>query len=303
MTLVLCTGVSVVDFVFSVAEMPREAIKYRSKDSTIVGGGCAANAAVAVARLGGEAWLAARIGDDVIADMMLNDLKSENVNTSLVQRFSGKRSQFASIFVTPDGERQIVSYRDLTISQDPKWLQDAELPAFDAVLADTRWAKGTAAAMMRARDKNKPGIIDGEAPFAEAMEALPMATHIALSRQGIADLTGIGEFEPALRKAIAMTSAFVCATDGEHGVFWLEDGHLQHMPAFRVTAIDSLGAGDVWHGAFALALGQGQNERAAIRFASAVAAIKCTRFGGRAGSPTLEEVNVFLAEQGPGQRL
>lgn len=296
MTLVLCTGVSVVDFVFSVAEMPREAIKYRAKDSTIVGGGCAANAAVAVARLGGEAWLAARIGDDVIADMMLKDLAAEHVNTSLIQRYDGKRSQFSSIFVTPDGERQIVSYRDLTISQDPKWLENALLPEFDVVLADTRWAKGTAAAMLRAREKNKPGVIDGEAPFAEALEALPLATHIALSRQGIADLTGLGEFEPALRKAVDMTSAFVCATDGEHGVFWLEDGNMKHMPAFKVHAIDSLGAGDVWHGAFALALGQGQSERASIRFASAVAAIKCTRFGGRAGSPTLEEVNLFLKD-------
>lgn len=296
MTLVLCTGVSVVDFVFSVAEMPREAIKYRAKDSTIVGGGCAANAAVAVARLGGEAWLAARIGDDVIADMMLKDLAAEHVNTTLIQRYEGKRSQFSSIFVTPDGERQIVSYRDLTISQDPKWLENALLPEFDVVLADTRWAKGTAAAMMRAREKNKPGVIDGEAPFAEALDALPLATHIALSRQGIADLTGVGEFEPALRKAVDMTSAFVCATDGEHGVFWLEDGDMKHMPAFKVHAIDSLGAGDVWHGAFALALGQGQSKRASIRFASAVAAIKCTRFGGRAGSPTLEEVNLFLKD-------
>ena len=90
MTLVLCTGVSVVDFVFSVAEMPREAIKYRSTDSVIVGGGCAANAAVAVARLGGEAWLAARIGDDVIADMMLKDLRQECTPAALVHHRHGE---------------------------------------------------------------------------------------------------------------------------------------------------------------------------------------------------------------------
>jgi sulfofructose kinase len=295
MTLVLCSGVSVVDFVFSVGEMPREAIKYRAKDATIVGGGCAANAAVAVSRLGGQAWLAARIGDDLIADIMLKDLAEEGVNTAHVQRFKGKRSQFSSIYVTPDGERQIVSYRDLSISADPHWLETADLPQFDVVLADTRWARGTAAAMKRARDRGKPGVIDGEAPFAEAMEALPLASHIALSRQGIADLTGIGEFEPALRRAVEMTAAFVCATDGEHGVFWLEDGKLQHMPAYKVTAVDSLGAGDVWHGAFALGLGRGDSEREAIRFASAVAALKCTRFGGRAGTPKLDEVNAFMS--------
>jgi len=79
-------------------------------------------------------------------------------------------------------------------------------------------------------------------------------------------------------------------------VYWLEHGSPEHMPAFRVEAVDTLGAGDVWHGTFALKLGKGAGEREAIRYANAVAALKCTRFGGRAGTPTAHQVETFPKE-------
>ena len=81
-------------------------------------------------------------------------------------------------------------------------------------------------------------------------------------------------------------------------MLFVEDGTIAHLPAFAVEAVDTLGAGDVWHGAFALGLAEGQGERAAIRFASAAAAIKCTRFGGRAGAPQRTEIEAFLAARG-----
>jgi sulfofructose kinase len=69
-----------------------------------------------------------------------------------------------------------------------------------------------------------------------------------------------------------------------------------HDPAFPITAVDTLAAGDVWHGAFALGLAEGMPEREAVRFASATSALKCTRFGGRAGAPRRAEVERFLEE-------
>jgi len=70
------------------------------------------------------------------------------------------------------------------------------------------------------------------------------------------------------------------------------------MPVFSVRAIDTLAAGDVFHGAFALALAEGAREREALRFAAATAAIKCTRFGGGAAAPDRAEVEVLLANAG-----
>ena len=77
---------------------------------------------------------------------------------------------------------------------------------------------------------------------------------------------------------------------------WLDGDVLRHLPAFPIKAVDTLGAGDVFHGAFTLALAEGMPEAAALRFASAAAAIKCTRFGGGAVSPTRAELAAFLGE-------
>jgi sulfofructose kinase len=81
-------------------------------------------------------------------------------------------------------------------------------------------------------------------------------------------------------------------------VYFLDNGAVVHEPAFRVDAVDTLAAGDVWHGAFALGLAERMAEREAVRFASAASALKCTRFGGRSGIPSRAEVDAFLKEFG-----
>ena len=124
MTTILLAGVAVIDFVFSVDEMPRLAEKYRARDAAIVGGGCAANAAVTVARLGGRAKLAARLGRDRIGDMIIADLEGEGIDCGLCRQFDGGRSSFSSVFVDPAGDRQIVNFRDETISVESGWLEE-----------------------------------------------------------------------------------------------------------------------------------------------------------------------------------
>jgi sulfofructose kinase len=69
---------------------------------------------------------------------------------------------------------------------------------------------------------------------------------------------------------------------------------VKHEPAPAVEAIDTLAAGDTFHGAFALGLAEGWPIAKILPFASAAAAIKCTRFGGRLGAPTRAEVEAFL---------
>ena len=132
MKTILCAGVAVIDFVFHVDEMPTRPEKYRAHDASITGGGNAANAAVAVSRLGGRARLAARLGDDAVADMIVAGLEAESVDTRLVRRFSGRKSSFSSVLIDTAGERQIVSYRDMDISFGAEWLASADLGDFDA---------------------------------------------------------------------------------------------------------------------------------------------------------------------------
>lgn len=295
MTTVLVAGVAVIDFVFSLPQMPRRAEKYRSSDAAIVGGGCAANAAVAVARLGGRARLAARLGLDAIGDMIVAGLEAEAVDCRLVRRLPEGRSSFSSVVVDAKGERQIVNFRDPALSFDAGWLEEAMPSDFDVALADTRWPEGAAAVLAAARALSRPGVLDAEPPIEEAWEALRQASHIAFSAQALREFTGLDDLEAALRKVTHDVRGWACVTDGARGVTFLDGGEARHVPAFMVEVVDTLGAGDIWHGAFALALGEGRREIEAIRFANAVAAIKCTRFGGRAGAPRREEVERFLA--------
>src|SRR5262249_41363518 len=105
------------------------------------------------------------------------------------------------------------------------------------------------------------------------------------------------DYKQALKALAEHLSGFVAITDGPKGVYWLEGGELRHLPAFKVDVIDSLGAGDAFHGGFTLALGGGSALPDMLRFASATAALKCTKFGGASGSPTRAEVDAFLRQQ------
>lgn len=297
MTKILLAGVAVIDFVLSLDEFPAKAQKYRARDAMVVGGGCAANAAVAVARLGGRAQLAARVGRDAIGTIIISGLEAEGVDCSLVKRFESGRSSFSSILVDAAGERQIVNFRDDELSFDAGWLEERIPHDFDAALGDTRWPEGAGVLMAAARALSRPGVIDAEAPLDNSRHALKLASHVAFSAQGLREFTGVEDLEVGLRKAGESCGGFACVTDGARGVLYMDRGERRHVPAFAVQVVDTLGAGDAWHGAFALALGEGMNEHDAIRFANGVAAIKCTHFGGRAGIPDRETVERFLKEK------
>ncbi|KGF67104.1 sugar kinase [Hoeflea sp. BAL378] len=298
MARIVTAGVAVVDFVFFLDEMPRLAEKYRARDAQITGGGGAANAAAAIARLGGQALLASRLGNDQVADMIAAGLEADGVDCSLVRRFEGRRSSFSSVFIDQAGERQIVNFRDHALPMQADWLEAALPDDFDACLADTRWPDGAEALMRAARARGLPGVLDAEAPIREAEAALHLASHVAFSAQGLRDWAGHADLGRALADIAAETGVFVCVTDGANGVRWRQGAASGFEPAYEITPRDTLGAGDIWHGAFALRLGEGATPTEAIRFANAVAAIKCTRTNGRAGYPTRNETEIFMKEAG-----
>ncbi|MGG7644891.1 PfkB family carbohydrate kinase [Rhodovulum sp. YNF3179] len=290
MTRILIAGQAVLDLIFDVDAIPDAARKYRATGGRIAGGGCAANAAVAVARLGGRAHLAACVGDDEIGALIMDGLAAEGVETSNIARRTGSRSSYSAVMVDPAGERQIVNLRG-----DPPGPPDAwRLPRLDAVLADTRWVEGAAAALDLARAAGIPGILDAEPPIDAPLAE--NASHVVFSRQGLSGFTGLDSIEDGLHAAAARLPGWVAVTDGAAGCFWVARGAIAHAPSFAVEAVDTLGAGDVWHGAFTLRLAEGAARADAIRFAAAAAALKCTRPGGRAGTPDRAEVEKFLKE-------
>lgn len=285
---VLCVGALALDTIFRVDELPTTAGKYLPLEAVEVAQAMATAQAATIVRLGGRARLWASCGDDAVGDRLLRELGEAGIDLA-VRRVAGARSGFATILVDRAGERIVVPFYDPAIRTPPQALPRVDDVA--AVSVDVRWPDAAEMALRAARDRGIPGVLDLErAPDDVLARLLPLASHVIASEAGAQQLTGMTP-EPAAAAISARCKGFVAVTAGEDGVFW--PGGRQ--PAFAVEAVDTLAAGDVFHGAFALGLAQDWDEPRAIRFASAAAAIKCTRFGGRLGAPTRQEVEALLA--------
>ena len=297
---VICVGHSALDRVFTVDAWPQDSAKVRARTFVEVGGGMAANAAVAIARLGGEVHFWGPAGADSVADIMRAHLQAAGVNASGLRRYAGFYSSTSAILIDARGERLIVSYRGTALEAPADWLPLDEVSSAGALLADVRWPQGAILALRAARRAGIPSVVDADtAEFATLQALAGEAEYAVFSEHGLACFAGEGDIEGGLRRALALGARFAAVTQGERGVHWLdagEGGGPRHLPAFAVQAIDTLAAGDVFHGAFALELARGAAPVAALRFAAAAAAVKCTRPGGRSGSPSRDEVERFLRE-------
>jgi sulfofructose kinase len=223
-----------------------------------------------------KATLASRLGDDLVGDLILADLKKEGVRTDFIHQAKGGRSAFSSVYVDHAAERQIMNFRGDGLTEETDWLEQA--PEADAMLVDTRWKAGAETVLRLARQRDIPGVVDAEGPV--DLMAIEQASHVAFSKQGLLDLTGETNIAAALTSSAKRLSGWVCATDGAAGAYFLDGAKVEHIPGFAVTAKDTSAAGDIWHGAFALRLAEGGDEVSAMVFANAAAALKCMHSGG-----------------------
>ena len=157
-----------------------------------------------------------------------------------------------------------------------------------------RW---TAAIFDAAVSLGIPAVFDGDIGPSEALLDLAQrATHVVFSEPGLAHAAGAGAPGMALERVAATVRGVVGVTLGAEGFLWRDGLVERRVAAPRVDAIDTLAAGDVWHGAFALGLGEKMPVPAAAHFANTAAALKCTRLGGRRGAPTRHDVEAFLGK-------
>jgi sulfofructose kinase len=294
---VICVGHAALDRVYSVESWPAASAKIAARAFAESGGGMAANAAVAIARLGGEAEFWGPTGADGVAEIIRTQLARENVDVDNLRGFQGESSSHSAVLVDARGERLVVGHRGSALQATAEWLPLARIKAAGALLADVRWPAGAATALQAARRAGIATILDGEIAETDVLEKfVGSADHAVYSELGLAAYC---EGEPAdgLRKALSAGARVAAVTCGEAGVLWIEADtpqHLRHCRAFPVLAVDTLAAGDVFHGAYALAISEGQTIEQAIRFGAAAAAIKCSRPGGRQGAPTRDEVERLI---------
>jgi sulfofructose kinase len=295
---VICVGGSAtIDQIYLVDEVRMPSAKITARDFIETGGGMGANAAVAVQRLGGQAIYWGRVGDDETGDQVIALLQHEGVDVSGMRRLPGFRTKIATILIDSRGERLVISVQPQGYPPDASWLPVERIAEADVVSADTRWPAGAQRLFDAAAAAGKPSVFDGDGgdPNQTASTAT-RATHPFFSESLLASLQ-LGAPADALQRVFGGRNVACGVTLGAEGVLWYDGQRVRHAPSPSIKAIDTLAAGDTWHGAFTLALAERRDIYSAIEFATAVAALKCTHFGGRAGIPRRDEFETWWNEQ------
>ena len=284
------------DHTFYVDDIVQPPSKNRAKAYTIGPGGLAANASIAVSRLNGNCIFWGRVGDDLNGTPLLNALSEQGVDVSQCRRAPEARTPVSAVLVDPMGERSIYAFRGENLGTDPAWLPLHLIDDAQCFLCDPRWPEGAAAALDHARGKGVPTVIDGEKSETRILvDLVPRVEHAVFSVPGLTNFGAGARPVDALRKAIAAGCRVAAVTRGEKGTLWItaEDPTPRVTPAFRVQATNTTGAGDVFHGAYALAIAERQPIEQVMRFASAAGALRA-RDG---ATPTRDMVEQLLRDQ------
>jgi len=293
---IICVGHAALDRIYRIDAFPPEPTKVRALEHVEAGGGMAANAAVAIARLDGKAELWSRTGDDAAGAVIRAGLKAERVDVRCLQAFEGARSSTSAIIVDGKGERLIVGQRDAGMPSGTSWLPLERVKEADAVLGDLRWLEGLRTVFSRARKEGVPTVLDGDLGAREALGGILKLTDYAIfSAPALREFAPGGSDRERLEHVLSLGPLHAGVTLGRQGYLWREREGGGALPAFSVSVTDTTGAGDAFHGAFALMLAEGRPATEAARLAAATAALKCTRLGSRAGLPTRAELDAFVA--------
>ncbi len=292
---VLVLGYNAWDVSLPVARMPRQDQKCEVAAIRFGGGGPGATAAIALSRLGARVKLVTVMGDDLPAAWQRHELLAAGVELGDCPTVPNSETPKAVILVQPvSGERTIFWSRGALPRLDPAtvdrdWLDDQDLFYTDG--------HETAAAVVLAREASRrslPVVMDAGS-VRPGSAALVAEVTDAISSAGFApQLTKCQDLPGALRALRRLGPQRVGMTFGEKGALALVNDRIRHVAAFEVAAVDTTGAGDAFHAGYAWARADGRGFLDCLEFGSAVAALKCTAWGGRQGLPDLAAVETML---------
>jgi sugar/nucleoside kinase (ribokinase family) len=299
---ILCIGMPVRDLTFRVDGLPARGSKENASHFDEICGGNALNGAIGIARLGGRASICGPMGDarETTSRYIFEKMAEEGIETKHIVHMPGLVTPISNIMIDPSGERTIVTFRDPELWKVHLPDADTLLDDCDAILTESRCAAFCTDLCAEARRRGIPVIVDVDRAMSLREGLLTASSHLVFSSEPLQETAGVADDGEALKKIARLTQSFLAGTRGAQGTIWLDEHQtLQQTPAFPVHTVDTLGAGDVFHGAFALAITEKQVLRAALRFASAAAALKCTRFGGAFAAPQRAEVEALLSQGQP----
>jgi sulfofructose kinase len=296
---ILCIGMPVRDLTFRIEELPERGFKVNASHFDEISGGNALNAAIGIVRLGGRASICGPMGDisETSSRYIFDKMADEGIDTKHIVHMPGLVTPISSIMIDPSGERTIVTFRDPRLWKVRLPDTDELLEGCHAILTENRCAEFCTELCVEARRRGIPVIVDVDRTMSLREGLLTASSHLVFSSEALQSTAGVTDDAEALKKIAKLTPSFLAGTQGAQGTLFLDEQQkIQRTPAFPVHTVDTLGAGDVFHGAFALAITEQQDIPSALRFASAAAALKCTRFGGAFAAPQRAEVEQLLAQ-------
>ena len=286
---VLCIGHAAYDLIFTVDHHPSADEKIFASDLMGCGGGPAANAAVTVTRLGYSAAFAGYLGDDVYGGAHLQELVSEGVNTELIVR-GVSPTPLSTILVKPDGKRALINYKGNTIPLAANAIDFSGI-APKVILFDGHEPDISVPLAKIARTLGIPTVLDAGSLHRGTQALMDKVDYLACSEKFALQIAG--NVQTALTQ-LAELSPNVIITLGEHGLIWQRGAETGKLPAYPVTAIDTTGAGDAFHGALAAAIANNMDWLASLRYASAAGSLCCSKIGARPGLPSKQEIAALL---------
>ncbi|NOQ35544.1 MAG: carbohydrate kinase [Methylococcaceae bacterium] len=280
---VLCVGHASYDLIFSIPHHPKSDEKMSASTFLSCGGGPAANAAVMVSNLGLSAAFSGYLGNDLHGEKHLEELTQHQIYTELIVR-DLLPTPVSTVLVKPDGERSLINYKEIKpLAVDSV---DFSMIKPKVVLFDGHEPKLSLALLAQIKDEKIPTILDAGSVHEGTLALMDKVDYLICSEKFA--LQHCQTIEKALDELSKLTPALVI-TLGDKGLIWKRGAERGSLAAYKVDAVDSTGAGDAFHGAFAAAVVLGLEWQQSLSYASAAGALCSTKVGARTGLPTKEE--------------
>ncbi len=282
-------------------EMDRKAVASSIEGQ---GGGLIGTALVTVARLGGRGAYVGPLGDDMFADLCFRDFESEGIETRFIRRVAGGSVVTAVVLVDRAADTRTILWKpDESLTLAPGDVPEDTVRSAGALLVDWLYPDAAAYAASVARSAGVPVVMDLEYNDELTDRLLPLADYPVVPVAVARDRYGVQPLEECARALFREVSEHGgragVVTAGVEGSAAVTEQKVHYQPAYRTEVVDTTGCGDVYHGAFALGMARGRDLELTMRVASATAALKCRRPGGRAGIPGMDEVEEFLRTAEP----
>jgi sugar/nucleoside kinase (ribokinase family) len=293
-------GLNSVDYLCVLPEFPAPNTKTSMTGFLRQGGGQAATAMVACARLGLRAAYLGAVGDDPIGKISLESLKLEGVNVDGVAVKPGLRSQCAVVLVdSRSGDRTILWDREARLEETD--VKKDFVVDCGCLLVDGHALPAEIQAARWARESGIPVVFDAERVRDNTRELMSLCDYVIGSQEFPPLMTGMSEPRLALQALHEVGPSVVGMTLGENGAIAYDGRDFFESEGLSVSAADSTGAGDVFHAGFCYGVLQGWSLQKNLDFSNAFAAMSCRSVGGRTGIPRLDEVETFLQGHGRGE--